>query len=260
MNDILIWNAVAVVALMVPMWLLSLAFRNASIVDIVWGLGFVVIAWVTWLTAEMEHRSLLLPILVTVWGIRLSVYLGWRNIGQPEDFRYAEMRRKHGERFWRVSFYTVYLLQGTIMWVVAMPIQCAAFAKPAPGLMAGCGVALWMLGLFFETVGDLQLARFLRNSDNSGKVMNRGLWRYTRHPNYFGDFCVWWGVFLIAVDLNAPIWSVVGPIVMSIFLLKISGVTLLEKTMDQRRPGYAEYARQTNAFFPGPVRRSGADI
>jgi steroid 5-alpha reductase family enzyme len=255
MSDILLWNAGAVGILMMTMWLISIARRDASIVDIIWGMGFVVIAWVTWFRAPLENRSLLLPVLMTIWGVRLSIHLGTRNIGKPEDFRYAAMRQKHGDRFWLVSLYTVFLLQGTIMWVVALPVQMSAVAEPKTTWMTILGCGLWLIGLFFETVGDIQLTGFRANPENAGKVLNHGLWRFTRHPNYFGDFCVWWGVYLIGISCGAPVWTMVGPAVMSIFLLRISGVTLLEKTLVAKRPAYVEYVQETNAFFPGPVRR-----
>ena len=255
MNEILFWNAGSVLCLMLTMWLISIACRDASSVDIIWGMGFVIIAWVTWFRAPADNRSLLLPVLMTIWGVRLSVHLGTRNIGKPEDFRYAAMRQKHGDRFWLVSLYTVYLLQGAIMWVVALPVQMSAVAPIRTHWLAILGGGLWFIGLFFETVGDLQLTKFRANPENSGKVLNHGLWRYTRHPNYFGDFCVWWGVFLMAVSCGGPVWTMVGPAVMSIFLLKISGVTMLENSLVRKRPAYVEYIRETNAFFPGRVRK-----
>lgn len=249
---------VAVVSALSLLWVVSLRKRDASIVDPFWGCGFVLVAWIAWgLQSTTSWRTLLLACLITVWGLRLSLFLAWRNLGHGEDRRYAAMRAKHGPRFWWVSLLTVFLLQGCILWFVALPIQVTAVrAVPsAAGLLDLLGVAVWAAGLFFETVGDWQLARFKADPGNSGRVMDRGLWRYTRHPNYFGDFCVWWGLYLIAAAGGA-VWTVGSPLLMSVLLLKVSGVTLLESTIIERRPEYAAYRLRTNAFFPGPPRAS----
>jgi len=258
MTEILLWNAAVVATLMTVTWLTSLALHNASIVDIIWGLGFVAIAWTTWMITPADNRSMLLPILTTVWGTRLSGHLAWRNHGQPEDFRYRSMRERHGKRFWWVSAITVFLLQGIVMWIVSLPIQASECGSYQNQALALFGCAVWLVGFFFESVGDLQLARFRADPENSNSVMDQGLWRFTRHPNYFGDFCVWWGIFLIAYGCSAAIWSVASPVVMSILLMKFSGVALLEKTLVSRREGYAEYVRRTSAFFPMPVRNQNS--
>jgi steroid 5-alpha reductase family enzyme len=166
------------------------------------------------------------------------------------------MRQKHGSRFAWVSLLTVFVLQGVIMAIVALPLQTSGCGVVRSTLMASVGGLVWLTGLAFETIGDWQLAAFKKNPENSGQVMDRGLWKYTRHPNYFGDFCVWWGLWLVAMASNAAIWSVVGPVVMSILLMKVSGVTLLEKTLVSSKPGYQQYASRTSAFFPLPVRKS----
>lgn len=250
------------------LWLVSLALRNASIVDPFWGTGFVLVTLLTLATGSGPNigpRAGLLTILVTLWGFRLSLYLLWRNRGHGEDKRYRAMREHHGTRFWWVSLLTVFLLQGLILWIVSIPIQAvivphktvsdisAAAGSPLSWLDV-VGVVVWFIGLFFETAGDLQMSRFQSDPANAGKVMDRGLWRYTRHPNYFGDFCVWWGIYLVAVSGGAA-WTMFSPLLMSFLLLRVSGVTLLEKTITARRPDYAAYQARTNAFFPGPPRR-----
>ena len=250
MTHVLLFNASVIAGVMVCVWLISLPLRDASIIDPVWGAGFVIIAWTTFLASDAGTRSLLLPVLTTAWGLRLSGYLAWRNLGKPEDSRYRAMRDKHGRRFPLVSLLTVFALQGAIMWVVSLPLQTAEAMVVTRKYLLMIGVALWAIGVFFETVGDWQLARFKRDPANAGRVMDRGLWKYTRHPNYFGDFCVWWGLFLVAIGCGAPWWSAVGPAVMSIFLMKVSGVTLLEKSLTETKPEYAAYANRTNAFFP----------
>ena len=250
-----------VAALMVGLWVLSLAVRDASIVDPFWGLAFVAIAWAAFIRRPLPgpgvfDPSPLVVALVTVWGVRLSAYLAWRNLGKGEDARYRRIRERFGSSFPIVSLFIVFLLQAFLAWVVSLPVQAALFIRTSDGPIAPlllAGVILWAIGLFFETVGDLQLARFLRDPANGGRVMDRGLWRYTRHPNYFGDFCVWWGLWAVAASVGAW-WTIVGPIVMSILLIRVSGAGLLERTIVERRQGYGDYIRRTSSFFPRPPR------
>ncbi len=253
-------NLAVILAAMGLLWLVSLARRDASIVDPFWGAGFTLVAWVTaawW--SQLDSRSLLLVGLTTVWGLRLSIYLLWRNWNHGEDARYRAMRDKHGARFRWVSLFTVFSLQGLILWFVSWPVQFGQAASGgALGWLDGLGVAVWTVGFAFETIGDYQLARFKSDPANRGQVMDRGLWRYTRHPNYFGDFCVWWGIYLIAAAGGAW-WTLPAPLLMSLLLMKVSGVPLLEKSMAERRPGYENYARRTNAFFPGPPDRQSGE-
>ncbi len=254
---VLLASALAVAALMLMTWLVSLVMRDASIVDIIWGLGFVVVAFTAALTGEGPAvRRWLLAGLVAVWGLRLSGYLAKRNLGHGEDYRYVAMRKKWGERFPLVSLFQVFGLQGVLMWTVSLPVQLAAAAEQPVNLgpLAFAGIALWAVGLFFEGVGDAQLARFKAQPDSAGQVMDRGLWRYTRHPNYFGDFCVWWGLFLVAAETGPGRFGVIGPVVMATLLMRVSGVAMLEKTIGSRRKGYADYIRRTSAFFPRPPK------
>lgn len=258
MIALLATNLGIVLAAMTLLWLVSLAKRDASIIDPAWGLGFVLLAWVSLMrAAELSDRTWLLAFLTTIWGVRLSGYLFWRNLGHGEDRRYAEMRQHHGARFAWVSLFTVFWLQAVILWFVALPLQVAAFyARGEPVAWSGLdllGLALWLLGLAFESIGDVQLARFKADPAHAGQVLDRGLWRYTRHPNYFGDFCVWWGLYLIAAAGGAGV-TVLSPLLMSVLLMRVSGVTLLEKTITERRPAYRDYIARTNAFFPGPPR------
>ncbi len=255
MVDVLVMAAVVIGAAVVVLWLLSLILRDASIVDIFWGPGFVLVAWVSFVTAEVaEVRHLVVAVLVTVWGLRLGGYLAWRNIGKGEDARYQAMRRHWGGHFWWVSLFTVFALQGAIMWVVSLPVQVAMTADGADTFWpsVAVGAALWTAGLLFETIGDIQLARFKADPANAGRVMDRGLWRYTRHPNYFGDFLVWWGLYLVALGTIEPWWTFIGPLLMSYLLVRVSGVAMLERTITKRRPAYAEYIRRTSAFLPRP--------
>jgi steroid 5-alpha reductase family enzyme len=230
---------------------------RCSIVDIYWGFGFVIVAWSTYFVADgSDARGVLLVALTTIWGLRLSGYLAWRNLGKGEDYRYQAMRRKWGPNFWIISLGTVFLFQGVMMWIVSMPVQAGQVPATPEDLiwLDYVGIALFAIGLFFETVGDFQLAHFKADPVNKGKVMDRGLWRYTRHPNYFGDFMVWWGLHAVALATGEAWWSIVGPLLISFLLLRVSGGGMLEKTISKRRPGYEEYIRETSAFFPRPPK------
>ena len=253
-------SLIVIAAAMMLLWLVSLLRRDASIVDAFWGTGFILVVGFALLTtpeAQTHPRCWLLVSLVLIWGLRLSLHLLRRNLqhGQ-EDYRYRAMRDYHGDRFWWVSLFTVFLLQGGILWVVAMPVLATINVSTERdlGVLDAIGVAVWLVGFFFESVGDYQLARFLKDPQNAGRVMNQGLWRYTRHPNYFGDFCVWWGLYLISIRGGAS-WTIFAPLLMSFLLIKVSGVRLLEKTVTTRRPEYADYQARTSAFFPWPPRR-----
>jgi steroid 5-alpha reductase family enzyme len=237
-------------------WLLSIPLRNVAIVDSLWSVMFILagFTYATWL-AEPGPRTVLVLALVSLWGLQLAGYITWRNRGHGEDRRYQAIRARNEPNFALKSLYLVFLFQALLAWVISVPLL-GAIASPAPvGWLDWAGVALWAVGFFFETVGDWQLARFKADPANAGKVMDGGLWRYTRHPNYFGDFCVWWGFYLIALSAGAW-WSVVGPLIMSVLLMRVSGVALLEKDIGERRPKYADYVRRTNAFFPGLPRSS----
>lgn len=249
-----LWGLAVSAGLFVLIWLASLLRRDASLVDRFWGFGFVVLALFYWWRTGM-HAAGLVPLLaVSVWGLRLSAYLTWRNWGHGEDYRYAAMREKHGPVFPWVSLASVFLLQAVILWIVAFPLLPAvAHSDTSTAFWLPAGLALWLPGMFFETVGDWQMARFRADPANHGKVMDRGLWRYTRHPNYFGDICVWWGLYLMAVPAGGW-WTLFAPLLMSFLLARVSGVTLLEKKLDTSRPGYREYKRRTNALIPGPPR------
>ncbi len=247
--------ALVILAVVVITWLISLALRDASVIDPVWPLGFVAVAITAFIAGDGdEGRRLLLLVLVAVWGLRLSGYLVIRNAGKGEDFRYAAMREKRGRSFWIISLVTVFMLQGVLMWIVSLPVQLAAVPDRALGWLAVVGTVMWGIGVAFESIGDWQLARFKANPDNRGKVLDTGLWRYTRHPNYFGDFLVWWGIFLIAAESGPAAWGIAGPLLMTLLLVKVSGAGLLEKDIATRRPGYAQYVRRTSGFIPRPPR------
>jgi steroid 5-alpha reductase family enzyme len=252
--------AATIAALMVVTWLVSVPLRNASIVDLIWGLGFVLVAWAVRLTVDGDSaRQWLLVAMVTVWGLRLSAYLTWRNHGNGEDYRYRAMRKHWGGRFWWVSLFTVFVVQGVLMWTVSIGVQLGQVPDtPGLGVLAALGVVVWAVGLGFEAIGDAQLARFKADPANAGTVMDRGLWRYTRHPNYFGDACVWWGIALVAAESGLGAVGIVGALVMTVLLRRVSGVTLLEKSLKKRRAGYDEYIARTSPFVPRPPRKPKA--
>lgn len=258
LTSVLLLNFLLVAALTFVLWLVSLPLRNASIVDIFWGLGFVAIAWASFVAVgSYTPRSWLIALLTTVWGLRLAGYLAWRNIGSGEDYRYQHMRARFGGRFPLISLFYVFWLQGLLMWIVAFPLQTAPFGSGSLGILDGLGVVVWTIGLVFESVGDWQLARFKARDDSPGKVMDGGLWRYTRHPNYFGDFMIWWGLYFIAAAAGAW-WTVFSPIIMSVLLMRVSGVALLERSLKKRRSGYEAYVARTSAFFPWPPKEQSA--
>lgn len=240
-----------ILTLMILLWLLSLLLENASIVDIFWGAGFVIIAWFTFSISQgYLPRKILVCVLTTIWGLRLAFHIGIRNWGEPEDFRYAKWRRDNSARWWWFSFFQVFLLQGFLMWIISTPFV-AAQSSGFPAILTPLdylGASLWTFGLLFESIGDLQLTIFKANSSNRGRLLTTGLWKYTRHPNYFGEAVLWWGLYILALAAGQW-WTIFSPILMTWLLLRVSGVTMLERTM-KLKPGYEEYRRRTNAFLP----------
>lgn len=242
-------------------WTVSIFKRDVSIVDSAWSLMFLAMAFTytapAWLNGELGARAMLLLVLVSAWALRLSVYITWRNRGEGEDRRYQAIRRRHEPGFAFKSLYLVFGLQGLLAWCISLPLLAAATGAQSLGMLDVIAVLIWLTGFSFETVADAQLAAFKANPDNSGKVMDRGLWRYTRHPNYFGECLVWWGFYGLAAAAGGW-WSFPAPLLMTFLLLRVSGVTLLESDISERRPAYSDYRRRTNAFIPGPRRAAAA--
>jgi steroid 5-alpha reductase family enzyme len=235
------------------LWLWSIIIKNVGIVDLFWGFGFVVVnAFYIFMSGELSARKIIVLVLVTVWGLRLSIYLAWRNIGKGEDFRYKEFRRKYGpERYWWFSFFQTFLLQGALIMIVSLPLLGVNVStrSKAFNLLDYLGILVWMIGFTFEAGGDFQLSRFKKNSKNKGKVLNTGFWKYTRHPNYFGDSAVWWAYALFSIAAGSY-WQIIGSIIMTMLIIKVSGVTLLEKTLNNTKPEYREYIQKTSSFLP----------
>jgi steroid 5-alpha reductase family enzyme len=236
-------------------WLASIPRRDVSIVDSLWPLLFLAAAAAYALAVHhFRPRAILVLALVTIWALRLCIHITRRNWGGGEDRRYQAIRARNQPHFALKSLYLVFALQAVLAWVISLPLLPAILSDSPLGILDIAGAALWLVGFWFEAGGDWQLARFKADPANAARVMDRGLWRYTRHPNYFGDFTLWWGLYVIALAARGW-WSIVGPLVMTVLLLRVSGVTLLERDIGERRPEYKEYVRRTNAFFPGLPRR-----
>jgi steroid 5-alpha reductase family enzyme len=242
-----------IIGLMSILWIISVRIKNVSIVDLFWGFGFVLANGFYFISTDgFLPRKIILLILVSVWGLRLSVYLAWRNIGKGEDYRYQQFRRKYGEnRYWWISFFQTFLLQGILMWLISAPLLGAQYYGliNSLGIFDYAGIILWITGFIFEAGGDYQLARFKADPSNKGKVLSSGFWRYTRHPNYFGDSAVWWGYGFFCLAAGSVI-PVLGSLLMTALIIKVSGVALLEKNLKEKRPEYRAYIQRTSAFLP----------
>jgi len=238
-------------------WLFSVYKRNVTVVDSMWSLFFL-LATIVYIFHEngLTDRNILLIGMVLIWSIRLSVYLSWRNRGPHEDHRYQAIRRNNEPHFWLKSLYIVFGLQAVLAWIVSLPLLGISVSSAPLNWLDIAGFALWFAGFAWETIADWQLTRFKAQAANQGRVLNSGLWRYSRHPNYFGECLLWWGLYLMALGAGAW-WSIIGPLLMTLLLLKVSGVALLEKDIGERRPGYADYMRRTNAFIPGKPKSGG---
>jgi steroid 5-alpha reductase family enzyme len=234
-------------------WLLSLKLRDASVADVGWGLGFVLLTMVYALRSPvLTPRSWLVAVLITLWGVRLSLHIARRGRGKGEDPRYKAMRAAQGPTFWWRSLFTVFWLQAAILWVVGMPILVAVRAPRPAGLtiLDALGALIFAIGFGFEAVGDYQLDRFKADPSSRGQVLERGLWRYTRHPNYFGDATLWWGLYVIAAATPGGWLTLPGPALMTYLLIRVSGVRLLENGLKTSKPGYHAYITRTPSFFP----------
>ena len=242
-----------IMIMMTTLWIVSVLIKNVSIVDLFWGLGFVLTGGFYFLKTDgSEPRKIILLLLVTIWGLRLSLYLIWRNLGKGEDFRYSQFRKNYGEkRYWWLSFFQTFLLQGLLMWLISAPLLGAQYHRTDNplGIFDFAGIALWIIGFIFEAGGDFQLALFKSDPSNKGKVMDKGFWHYTRHPNYFGDSAVWWGFGLICIA-SGNYLPALGSVLMTALIIKVSGVALLEKTLKEDKPQYMEYIEKTSSFIP----------
>ena len=244
---------VTILALVSALWLLSMLLKDSSIIDVFWGLGFVVTCWMYYQYTPGGYlpRKALLTLLVTIWGLRLSLYIFIRNWKRGEDYRYCQWRETAGRSWWWRSYFKVFLLQGALLWLISAPLLAAQVSSTPDRLTVFdyLAVLIWGIGFFFEAVGDWQLARFKGDSRNRGRLLTTGVWRYTRHPNYFGDAAQWWGYYLFALAAGGW-WTVFSPLLMTSLLVKVSGVAMLEKSLAENKPGYIEYMQRTSAFIP----------
>jgi steroid 5-alpha reductase family enzyme len=246
----------AILVLAALTWLASVIKRDVSIVDSMWSVMIFASAFVySSSVAPYWNRSSLVLTLALLWALRLTLYITWRSWGEPEDARYQAIRRKYEPHFALKSLGIIFVFQALLAWIISMPLWVALTVPFEYNMFDILAVALWMIGMMFESVGDWQLARFKANPANRGKVMNHGLWRYTRHPNYFGECLIWWGFFLFVIPTGAW-WSILSPALLTFLLLKFSGVTMIEETIVDRRPAYREYIVSTNAFIPGPPKKT----
>ena len=251
--QIYIQGLLVIVAFFSLIWILSVFLKNASIVDIFWGLGFVLVnGFYFFTTPGFSTLKIITFVLVTLWGLRLSAHIFLRNLGKPEDYRYQEFRRNYGEkRYWWFSFFQVFLLQGTLVWLISAPLLAINYysAEKTIWPIAVLGMLVWLVGFTFEAGGDWQLARFKANSTNKGKLLTAGFWKYTRHPNYFGDAAVWWGFAILSVASGCYL-PVLSSVLMTWLIVKVSGVSMLERTMINTKPGFEDYLKSTSPFIP----------
>jgi steroid 5-alpha reductase family enzyme len=225
--------------------------KDNSIADIAWGPGFILVAVTTFFTTnDFVLRQILVVSLVTIWGLRLAIRIYRRNRGKGEDPRYTKWREEWGSSFWIRSYLQIFILQGFFMWLISLPVMyIMAESTGSLGWLDLVGLVIWVTGFLFESTADRQLDRFLSDKSNRGKILDRGLWRYSRHPNYFGEVLQWWGIFVIALNLSGAWWTVVGPLTITWLILFVSGIPLLEKSMKQN-PAFQEYAKRTSVFVP----------
>jgi steroid 5-alpha reductase family enzyme len=255
-------NLLLVMTLMTGLWLISIVLKDVSFIDSFWAYGMVIVAATSYGLADgVPQRQQLLLVLTAIWGLRLGTYLFLRWRREGADRRYVALLSKAPGNPHVFSLTKVFLLQGVLLWLVTLPVQLGQLAQaPAVlGPLAYAGAALALVGIAFESIGDWQLARFKADPANAGQVMDRGLWRYTRHPNYFGDACVWWGLYLIAAETALGRWTIISPLFLTFILIKWSGAALLERRLKRSRPGYEDYVARTSGFIPWPPKKSGRD-
>lgn len=239
---------------MLSWFILGTLIRRHDVADIAWGMGFVLLAWVLFYNRPSVQLSLAV-ILITIWGVRLSTHILLRNIKKPEDFRYAKWRKDWGKWFLVRSLVQVYLLQGLLLLLISAPIiVLSKTGLDNLSFFSIFGASVWFFGFVFESIGDYQLKDFISSKKDSDSVLQTGLWRYTRHPNYFGEVAQWWGIWLISLGAAWSLWGVIGPISITVLILKVSGVPLLEKKYKDNK-AYQEYAQKTSKLIPLPVKK-----
>jgi steroid 5-alpha reductase family enzyme len=245
----------AVLVYMTLWFFIALLKQRNDVADIAWGLGFLLIALISFCRGGADFdRGLLTTTLVALWAFRLSVHIYLRNRGKSEDYRYKAWRDEWGKWFYIRTYLQVFILQGVLMLIVVMPVVIInVYRGGALGWLDFAGLTLWIVGFYFETVGDWQLSKFIKNPANKGKIIQSGLWQYTRHPNYFGEVAQWWGIGIIALSVPYGWLGFVGPLFITFLILKVSGIPLLEKKLEEN-PDFAEYKKRVSIFFPLPPK------
>ncbi len=236
-------------------FILSILKKRNDIADVAWGLGFILMTWVSFfLSDESGLRGIIVGLLVSIWGLRLAWHIYFRNKGKTEDYRYLAWRKEWGKWFYFRSYFQVYILQGLFLFLIILPVLIInKNIGHAIGILGVVGILIWLVGFLFESIGDAQLSRFIKNPENKGKLMQSGLWSYTRHPNYFGEVLGWWGIWLISLSVPYGWLSIIGPITITFLILKVSGIPLLEKKMEEN-PDFAEYKKRVSVFIPLPKK------
>lgn len=248
--------ALILIGYMTSWFIISLIKKRNDVADVAWGLGFIVIVWTSFFLSENSGaRGLLVGVLVSIWGLRLAWHIHARNRSKAEDYRYLAWRQEWGRSFYLRSYLQVYILQGFLLFLIALPIMAINKNNGLPlGLLDFVGLIVWTIGFYFEARGDAELAQFLKNPENKGKIMQNGLWAYTRHPNYFGEVTLWWGIWIISLSSSFDFLSIIGPLTITFLILKVSGIPLLEKKYEGR-PDFEAYKRKTSVFLPLPPKK-----
>lgn len=242
--------AIAVWVYMSSWFAAAILKKRNDLADVAWGLGFVMVAWLGWILGGGKAEAILINLLVSIWGGRLAIHIYRRNKNKTEDYRYANWRKEWGKNFLLRSYLQVFLLQGVFLYLISLPVMAAN--QNGAGGMLGLGILVWLAGFYFEAMGDRQLKQFISEPKNKGKIMNEGLWRYSRHPNYFGEITMWWGLWLAGLMTNW--WTIIGPITITVLIVFVSGVPLLEKKFEGR-VDWEEYKRKTSMLIPLPPRK-----
>lgn len=247
--------AVILLAYMSSWFLISLVKKRNDFADVAWGIGFVLLAWLSYFLSGATHlRGVLISVLISIWGIRLAWHIYIRNRYKTEDYRYLAWRKEWGKWFYLRSFFQIYILQGILLFLIVLPtLYTNRYSEGGFVWVDAVGLVVWIFGFYFEVVGDAELAEFIKNPANKGKLMQSGLWAYTRHPNYFGEVTMWWGIWIIAFATGGGLWTIIGPLTITFLILKVSGIPMLEKKM-QENPDFEDYKRRTSVFIPLPRR------
>lgn len=247
--------ALTILVYMSVWFIISLVKKRNDVADVAWGLGFILLTWLSFYISDyFDPRSLLVCTLITIWGVRLALHIYSRNKGKSEDYRYLEWRKAWGKWFYIRSYFQVYILQGFLLYIIVLPaLIINNNSTEIINYLDIAGVLIWLVGFVFETVGDLQLSKFIKNPINKGKIIQTGLWKYTRHPNYFGEVTQWWGIWIIALNVQNGLIGIIGPIVITFLILKVSGIPMLEKKMD-KNPEFKNYKKRTSIFIPIPPK------